>query len=458
MRLFIKLAVLAVAIAVMAITLTRQAGVSKSPAVSEPKGGPHIVIVGLDGFDWGRFERLASEGRVPNLERLREGGAAGMFRSIPPFVSPTIWTSIATGKVGAKHGIGGFTVYGQSRKAVDLELVGTGMLKCRTLWEILAASGRSSGVVGWLVTYPPIPVTSFTVTSHAIVALSLPPNQHLALGDNADMTASVYPSDLWDEISQLGTRPAAIPESDVTAILGPTDGVQPDLLTGPKEIVARRLAADRTTIDIARHLMAEHPTDLAALYLRGPDIISHFFWRYYEPSSWTRGKESPEIVAALGPVIDNYYAAVDGMVGELLGDLDDNTIVIVCSDHGFAGHRGHPGFHPEHEGDMAFGVEMHRQEGTIIMNGPGVRSGYTINGATVLDVTPTVLDVFGLPIARDMDGKPLTAAFEQSFQDHHPVNYVDSYEVGERVKSEGPAQSPVDDDIKEMLRSLGYIN
>jgi hypothetical protein len=58
-----------------------------------------------------------------------------------------------------------------------------------------------------------------------------------------------------------------------------------------------------------------------------------------------------------------------------------------------------------------------------------------------------------------MDGRPLTEALTGAFLDRHPVVYIDSYELaGEPDGDLAPVESPVDDEIKEMLRSLGYIN
>ena len=58
-----------------------------------------------------------------------------------------------------------------------------------------------------------------------------------------------------------------------------------------------------------------------------------------------------------------------------------------------------------------------------------------------------------------MDGRPLTEAMTAAFLGRHAVAYIDSYEVeGEDAGDLSPVESPVDDEIKEMLRSLGYIN
>ena len=46
------------------------------------------------------------------------------------------------------------------------------------------------------------------------------------------------------------------------------------------------------------------------------------------------------------------------------------------------------------------------------MAGPGIKRDERIYGASLIDVAPTVLTLFDLPIGEDMDGRPLLEAFE----------------------------------------------
>jgi predicted AlkP superfamily phosphohydrolase/phosphomutase len=213
-------------------------------------------------------------------------------------------------------------------------------------------------------------------------------------------------------------------------------------------------ASDMTSLTLARHFFKTRPADFSAVYFRGTDMTSHFFWRFMEPESWKR-ELSAEAVETFSPVVERYYALADSLLGEVLELVDSDAVVLLISDHGFAGHRGYRGF----EGDVAVGIEMHREDGILFVNGPGIKRGARIEGASVLDVTPTVLALAGLPVARDMDGRPLTEAMSRAFLERHPVAYIDSYEVGGAPDGDlTPVESPIDDEIKEMLRSLGYID
>jgi arylsulfatase A-like enzyme len=85
--------------------------------------------------------------------------------------------------------------------------------------------------------------------------------------------------------------------------------------------------------------------------------------------------------------------------------------------------------------------------------------GGNITGATVLDVTPTILAMFGLPVARDMDGRPIPGGLEPSLvkrmeRETKLLTYETAKPAGE---SQDPVRSPVDQELRERLRSLGYI-
>ncbi len=65
----------------------------------------HTLILGFDAFDPGIFERLAGQGKLPNLARYAEAGGYARFEVANPPQSEVSWTSIATGLNPGEHGI-----------------------------------------------------------------------------------------------------------------------------------------------------------------------------------------------------------------------------------------------------------------------------------------------------------------------------------------------------------------
>jgi len=91
------------------------------------------------------------------------------------------------------------------------------------------------------------------------------------------------------------------------------------------------------------------------------------------------------------------------------------------------------------------------------MAGPGIKPDERIYGASLLDIAPTVLHLFGLPVGRDMDGKVLLTAL----QDPAPVQRIDSWESVEGNAGMHPADAMLDplDAVEAMkqLVALGYV-
>ena len=87
--------------------------------------------------------------------------------------------------------------------------------------------------------------------------------------------------------------------------------------------------------------------------------------------------------------------------------------VRLVSDHGFHSDHLRPKGIPEGPAGPA---AWHRPFGVICLAGPHIRKDERIYGATVLDVTPTALTLFGLPVGEDMDGRVLVQALEEPIQ------------------------------------------
>ena len=82
--------------------------------------GKRVVVLGLDGFDPVLGEQLMNEGRLPNLQRLREiGGYRRLGTTIPP-QSPVAWASFITGCNPGVHGIFDFIHRDPTRQCMPM--------------------------------------------------------------------------------------------------------------------------------------------------------------------------------------------------------------------------------------------------------------------------------------------------------------------------------------------------
>ncbi len=64
-----------------------------------------LVILGLDGLEHTLAERFMSEGKMPNLTRLKEMGSYRLLGTTTPPLSPVAWSSFLTGANPGKHNI-----------------------------------------------------------------------------------------------------------------------------------------------------------------------------------------------------------------------------------------------------------------------------------------------------------------------------------------------------------------
>jgi arylsulfatase A-like enzyme len=121
----------------------------------------------------------------------------------------------------------------------------------------------------------------------------------------------------------------------------------------------------------------------------------------------------------------------------------------VLSDHGFRENR---------DPKRASSSGWHRTQGLFVAAGPGFLENARLEPGSVVDVAPTVLYAAGLPAAEDMDGRPALELFTDEFRRAVPPASVASYEPEtSRARWDAPVTSPVDDQILERLRALGYI-
>ena len=97
-----------------------------------------------------------------------------------------------------------------------------------------------------------------------------------------------------------------------------------------------------------------------------------------------------------GEVMTGIYRFHDLMLGRLVDLAGPGAHVMIISDHGFESGERRPRGPVEP-------AKWHRPQGVLVLQGPGIRRDERIEGATLLDVAPTVLTLLGLPIGEDME-------------------------------------------------------
>jgi predicted AlkP superfamily phosphohydrolase/phosphomutase/tetratricopeptide (TPR) repeat protein len=354
-----------------------------------------LLLVGWDAADWKVIRPLLAKGEMPNLAGLMSQGAHGNIATIYPPLSPMLWTSIATGKRPHKHGIHGFVE--PTEDGMHVRPITNLGRTTKAFWNILNQHGKRSIVAGWWPSHPAEPIRGAMVSNHFPLSGDIQPGSPMQPG-------TVYPLELAGELADLRVHPVDI-TGEILEMFAPgaaqVDQKEDKSLHDLAGIIAETMSIHAAATDLMERL----EWDLAAVYYTGIDHFSHRFMRYHAKKRRGRKDAGSEIFAG---VVENAYRYHDAMLGRLLQLAGPDCAVMMMSDHGFHSDALLPNYIPAEAAGPA--VE-HRHFGIVYLRAPGVPAGGQIYGASVLDIAPTVLHLFGIAAGSDMDGKVLTNAF-----------------------------------------------
>jgi len=435
--------------------------------LSAIRPGVKVAVFGVDGAEWSVIDRLLAEGKMPVMQGLIERGVRAKFRSLNTLKSPLIWASMATGKPPHQHGIEDFgsfklplmkssfinypdgigfyrlvfTLTPQS----DMPINSTAR-KTEAIWDILSDAGKTVGIAGWWATWPADNVNGWMISDRFTYTLFNPRANAMTLNEG-----QVSPASLLTEIIGFVRSPEQMTEAELMRFF-PAGTLTPSgwEASGREEwnpLYQLKLGytAGESFHNASLYLVKQSQPDFFTIYYENNDMVSHFFWQYMDDSVYPEAIP-PEEKARFAEVIPRFYAYWDSLVGSAISCLSEDTHIFIVSDHGF-GPTPCPTI-PYRGGD-------HLPNGIFIAAGPAIKAGYTAENAAVMDLTPTLLHLYGLPTAEDMEGKVMRDIFTDEFQQAHPLTTISSYETGKR-RGRSIVTSQVDEQIKDQLRSLGY--
>ena len=409
-----------------------------------------VLLIGWDAADWKVIMPLIDAGKMPNLARLIEEGICGNVATLQPVLSPMLWTSIATGKRAYKHGIHGFSepdpVTGGIRPVTNLSR------KTKAIWNILNQNGLNTITIGW---WPSNPVEEL---SKGIMVSN---DYQRAVGKDPKKwplkPGTIHPARLEKPLKELRFHPAELTEAELLPFVPGLNGMGREDLDkaekDPRMQVLLKIIADCTSIHAAATaLIQDEPWDFAAVYYDAIDHFGHAFMRYHPPKQDYIDEWDFRV---FNYCLEGAYRYHDMMLGTLLRLAGEETTVILMSDHGFHPDHLRPAGIPREPAGPA--VE-HRHFGIFVAKGPGIKRDDRIYGANLLDICPTLLHLFGLPVGEDMDGKVLLDIYEKKPIDIQRIPSWDEVEGDHGMHSRDKQISPADSKAAlQQLAALGYI-
>jgi len=263
-------------------------------------------MFGLDGATFDLMLPWIAEGHLPCLAKLIDGGAHSRLESTIPPITPCAWSSFMTGKNPGKHGLfdfieplpgtqGGFRFTNASSRQAE------------SLWAYLSRLGRRVGVMNVPMTYPPEQVNGYLISG---------------LDTPNDRSRYSYPDTLREELREQSI--------DYRIDIQHLGNMRSDRRRD--HWLKQFHAVEATRTRALKYLRKAYPSDFTMLVYTATDQVQHHFWHYMDPK---HDKYDARGAERYKHAIRDVYIHLDRLIASVLEDEDDDTIVMLMSDHGF---------------------------------------------------------------------------------------------------------------------------
>lgn len=257
-----------------------------------------IVIIWVDAGTFNVINPLLKRGKIPAFHRIMEEGTSGqLISTMPPHTAPA-WASFATGVNPGKHGVYGFW---HIEKGASIIYNNSYSIRRETLWSMLNEENKKVILINAPMTYPPRKIDGIVVTGL--------------------MTPSDIPYTYPKNIRRKLLR--EIPEYRVYTRTNAYVNEQLYLEEAYNLLKARR--------DATLYLMKNYDWDVLFSAFYYTDQIQHVFWKYMDQTHPAYDPDAPEMFKE---AITKAYEIVDDSIRKILKIIDEDTLLIVMSDHG----------------------------------------------------------------------------------------------------------------------------
>ncbi len=385
-----------------------------------------VVMIGFDGISIEAVDDLAARGELPVFAMVKENGATLRLNSFGEMLSPVIWTTVITGKIPEKHGISNFITEKSPKGKMSFNVYSHNR-KTKALWNIIPDNGGKAAIINWWGTFPCEKVDGRIVSKQFLESYS--------------------PKKIYSENSVYPAEYSATCMSIVDRVTKEYDLRSRELNFRYPEEHSVHYFKDESVLEIFSDTYSSGLFDYYAAYFWQLDQIQHIYYYAYdrdyeeklipERGLKIRGNYTEDIIT-------DYYRYYDEILGRIISQISEDTILLLVSDHGF--------------GMISTGIPWHVEKtyGFIYSKGDYIKKGYSAVDIEMVDFVPTVLYILGYPVARDMDGRVISEVLNPAFFNRE-IQYIDSYDNGFSVE-EQEFLNPVEEEQLERLKTLGYID
>jgi len=381
-----------------------------------------LVAVRNLPYDW--IVTMIGEGSLPFFEQARSRAYFTRLEPFPTMDAKALWASIATGKLPFRHGVTGRFAYrtllnrdpddrflivpsGVGFKAWGLippvQRISTQLPSGDSLplWTLFERIGLRGAVIDW--------------PSSDAAGASIVVTDDFFGASSASRAREVSPHAFLPQAERLLQQP---PETAMQRFAGAPKA---------RQRIAAALAADLSAVAIVRDVAPNRAFALDAVALNGFEEAQraiHIF-----------ANELPPKTDVKGEVARAYAEQLDRMLASLAHDFPDHLIVVVSPSGPVPPAISATPY--EIVRDHIVADDPGADDGFVLIIGAGVAHRDNPVAARAEDVVPTILYAAGLPVARDMDGRVLTDAFDEELLRRNPLSVVQTYEAKQLVVRRG---------------------
>jgi adenylyl-sulfate kinase len=270
-----------------------------SPRFGGSRARRKVAVIGLDSVAPSLIFGEADKD-LPNLKSLIDHGIWGPLASIDPPATMPAWTTMTTGKDPGELGLYGFRNrldYGYG----EMITVNDSHVEAPRVWDYLEEFGLSSILIGIPQTHPPSAHRGITIAGVPVPDLETP---------------STYPADFATDVKR------AADGEYLTDVKDFRSSDKESLLNALYTMVEGRFR-------VARNFLVHEPWNFFMMVEIAPDRLHHGFWPHFNPDHRLYVPGNP-----CESAVRDFYKYLDSCIGSLLALLEDDTTVMVVSDHG----------------------------------------------------------------------------------------------------------------------------
>ena len=351
-----------------------------------------ILLVGWGSAEWKIIDPLIEQGRLPTIESIVEQGTRSTIAGYDPPLLSTAWNTIFTGKAPFNHQVKSFTEIEDGQ----ILPVSSRKRKVKSIWQILSDNNLKAHQIGAWASHP----------TEAINGISVSDLFPYFTKENISAEA-VFPNDQLDRFSKHLVKAEEISDEELAHFISSKE--EGEYFSKYISKIKNFIAQVKSIHNAAKEVLANEEWDFLSVVYAQLSRISFQFMSFHLSEKTNTAAEND----LFKEVLNSAYIYLDKFLAELIELAGEEATIFLLSQGGF----------PPDElwlEKLRIGNSTweYNSDGLLLFKGKNSLKKSEIYGIEQGDITPTILVLLGLPLAKDFNGKVFIAKrfFKQNLE------------------------------------------